>query len=149
MGVHCTKEKFKSDDDKDIDATEEHNEDSVSVEHGQGIVVVNNGSTSASYMEVDETLIEDYGQDVLKLDAGKEAHDQGEPSENDGQRAVPNNSRVHIGGNKKSHILNCSVPEIDGDEVLVDDDAQVAIVDESSGDMQTPRGYRVRNRLFP
>ena len=27
-----------------------------------------------------------------------------------------NNNRVH----KKSHIFNCSVPEIDGDEVLVD-----------------------------
>ena len=117
-------------------ATDDHNEDSVSVESRQGIVVVNNVSTSASYVEVDETPIEDYGQDVLKLDAGKEAHDQGEPSENDGQRAVHNNSRVHIGGNKKSHILNCSVPEIDGDKVLVDviddGDAQEAIVDESS-----------------
>ena len=78
--------------------------------------MVNNVSTSASYVEVDETPIEDYGQDVLKLDAGKEAHDQGEPSENDGQRAVHNNSRVHIGGNKKSHILNCSVPEIDASD---------------------------------
>ena len=48
--------------------------------------MVNNGSTSASYVEVDETPIEDYGQDVFKLDAGTEAHDQGEPSENDGQR---------------------------------------------------------------
>ena len=67
-----------------------HNEDSVSAEPRQGIVVVNNGSTSASYVEVDETPIEDYGQDVLKLDAGKEAHDQGEPSENDGQRSVHN-----------------------------------------------------------
>ena len=52
--------------------------DSGSVEPGQVIVVVNNGSTSTSYVEV----IEDYGQDVLKLDAGKE------PSENDGQRAI-------------------------------------------------------------
>merc|ERR1712215_282084 len=80
-------------------------------------------------MEVNETPIEDYGQDVLKLDVGKEVHDQGEPSENDGQRAVNNNSRVHIGGNKKSHILNCSVPEIDGDEVLVDviDDGTAAL----------------------
>ena len=51
---------------------------------------------SASYVEVDETLIEDHGQDVLKLDARKEAHDQGEPSENDGQRAVHNNSRVEV-----------------------------------------------------
>ena len=76
-------------------ATDDHNEDSVSVEPRQGIVVVNNGSTSASYVEVDETPIEDYGQDVLKLDADKEAHDQGEPSENDGQRAVHNNNRVH------------------------------------------------------
>ena len=82
-------------------ATDDHNEDLVSVESRQGIVVVNNGSTSASYVEVDETPIEDYGQDVLKLDAGKE----GEPSENDGQRAVHNNSRAH----NKSHILNCSV----------------------------------------
>ena len=109
-------------------ATDDHNEDLVSVESRQGIVVVNNGSTSASYVEVDETPIEDYGQDVLKLDAGKEAHDQGEPSENDGQRAVHNNSRVH----KKFHILNCSVSEIDGDKVLVDviddGDAQEAIV---------------------
>ena len=100
-------------------ATDDHNKDSVSVEPGQVIVVVNNGSTSTSYVEVDETPIEDYGQDVLKLDAGKEAHDQGEPSENDGQRAVHNNNRIHIGGNKKFHILNCSVPEIDGDKVLV------------------------------
>ena len=46
--------------------------------------MVNNDSTSASYVEVDETPIEDYGQDVLK----------GEPSENDGQRAVHNNNRV-------------------------------------------------------
>ena len=61
-------------------------------------------STSARYVEVDETPIEDYGHDVLKLDAGKEANDQGEPSENDGQRAVHNNSRVHIGGNKKSSV---------------------------------------------
>ena len=72
----------------------------------------------------------------IYIDAGKEVHDQGEPSENDGQRAVHNNSRVHIGGNKKFHILNCSVPEIDGDKVLVDviddGDAQEAIVDESS-----------------
>ena len=67
-------------------ATDDHNEDSVSVEPRQGIVVVNNGSTSTSYMEVNETPIEDYGQDVFKLDAGTEAHDQGEPSENDGQR---------------------------------------------------------------
>ena len=52
-------------------------------ESRQGIVVVNNVSTSASYVEVDETPIEDYGQDVLKLDAGKEAFDQEEPSEND------------------------------------------------------------------
>ena len=74
-------------------ATDDHNEDLVSVESRQGIVVVNNGSTSASYVEVDETPIEDYGQDVLKLDAGKEAHDQGEPSDNDGQRAVHNNNR--------------------------------------------------------
>ena len=43
-------------------------------------------------------------QDVLKLDACKEAHCQGEPSENDGQRAVHNNSRVHRGGNKKSSV---------------------------------------------
>jgi len=64
-------------------ATDDHNEDIVSVESRQGIVVVNNGSTSASYVEVDETLIEDYGEDVLKLDAGKEALDQEEPSEND------------------------------------------------------------------
>ena len=71
-------------------ATDDHNEDSVSVEPRQGIVVVNNGSTSASYVEVDETPNEDYGQDVLKLDADKEAHDQGEPSENDGQQAVHN-----------------------------------------------------------
>ena len=69
-----------------------HNEDSVSAEPRQGIVVVNNGSTSASYVEVDETPNEDYGQDVLKLDADKEAHD---------------------------HILNCSVPEIDEDKVLL------------------------------
>ena len=48
-----------------------HNEDSVSAEPRQGIVVVNNGSTSASYVEVDETPIEDYREDVLKLDAGK------------------------------------------------------------------------------
>jgi len=50
-----------------------HNEDSVSAEprQGIGIVVVNNGSTSASYVEVDETPIEDYREDVLKLDAGK------------------------------------------------------------------------------
>ena len=47
-------------------------------------------------------------QDVLKLDAGKEAHDHGEPSENDGQRAVHNNNRVHIGGNKKLHKLFCA-----------------------------------------
>ena len=73
-------------------ATDDHNEVTVSVEPRQGILVVNNGSTSASYVEVDETPIEDYGQDVLKLDAGKEAHDQGEPSDNDGQRAVHNNS---------------------------------------------------------
>ena len=33
--------------------------------------MVNNGSTSASYVEVDETPIEDYREDVLKLDAGK------------------------------------------------------------------------------
>ena len=45
--------------------------------------MVNNGSKSASYVEVDETPNEDYGQDVLKLDADKEAHDQGEPSGND------------------------------------------------------------------
>ena len=101
-------------------ATDDHNKDSVSVEPGQVIVVVNNGSTSTSYVEVDETPIEDYGQDVLKLDAGKETHDQWEQSENDGQRAIHNNNRVHIGGNKKSHIFNCSVPEMDGDEVLVD-----------------------------
>ena len=101
-------------------AMDDHNEDSVSVEPRQGIVVVNNGSTSTSYMEVNETPIEDYGQNVLKLDACKEAHVQGEPSENHGQQAVHNNNRVHIGGNKKSHIFNCSVPEIDGDEVLVD-----------------------------
>ena len=56
-------------------ATDDHNE--------EGIVVVNNGSTFASYVEVDETPIEDYGPDVLKLDAGKEALDQEEPSEND------------------------------------------------------------------
>ena len=87
-------------------ATDYQNEDSVSVEPKQGIVVVNKGSTSASYVEVDETPIADYGQDVLKLDSGKEAHDQEESSENDGQRAVHNNRRVHIGGNKKSHILN-------------------------------------------
>ena len=31
-------------------ATDDHNEDSVSVEPRQGIVVVNNGSTSTSYM---------------------------------------------------------------------------------------------------
>ena len=43
-----------------------HNEDSVSAEPRQGIVVVNKGSTSASYVEV-----EDYREDVLKLDAGK------------------------------------------------------------------------------
>ena len=73
-------------------ATDDHNEDSVSVEPRQGIVVVNNGSTSASYVEVDETPIEDYGQDVLKLDAGKEAHYQGEPAENDGQQKVPYSS---------------------------------------------------------
>ena len=66
--------------------------------------MVNDGSPSASNVKVDETPIEDYGQDVLKLDAGKEAHDQGEPSENDGQRAVHNNCRVHIGGNKKSSV---------------------------------------------
>ena len=66
-------------------ATDDHNEVSVSVEPRQEIVVVNNGSTSASYVEVDETPVEGYGQDVLKLDAGKEAQDQGEPSENDGQ----------------------------------------------------------------
>ena len=89
-------------------ATDDHNEDSVSVEPRQGIVVVNNGSTSASYVKVDETTITDYTH------AGKEAHDQGEPSDNDGQRTVHNNSRVHIGGNKKI------------------------------GDMQPPRGYRVR-----
>ena len=34
-------------------------------------------------VEVDETPIEDYGPDVLKLDAGKIALDQEEPSEND------------------------------------------------------------------
>ena len=34
-------------------------------------------------VEVDETPIEDYGPDVLKLDAGKEALDQEEPSQND------------------------------------------------------------------
>ena len=39
------------------------------------------------------------------VDAGREAHDKGEPSENDGQRAVHNNNRVHIGGNKKFHKL--------------------------------------------
>ena len=83
-------------------ATDDHNEDSVSVEPRQGILVVNNGSTYASYVEVDETSIEDYGQDVLKLDAGKEAHDQGEPSENDGQRAVHDNTRVEV---TKSSIL--------------------------------------------
>ena len=49
-------------------ATDSQNEDLVSVESRQGIVVVNNGSTSASYVEVDETPIEDYGQDVFKLD---------------------------------------------------------------------------------
>ena len=65
--------------------------------------MVNNGSTSASYVEVDETPIEDYGQDVLKLDAGKEAHYQGEPAENDGQQDVHNNRRNHIVGNKKYH----------------------------------------------
>ena len=54
--------------------------------------MVNNVSTSASYVEVDETPIEDYGQDVLKLDAGKEAHYQGEPAENDGQQKVPYSS---------------------------------------------------------
>ena len=48
-----------------------HNEDSVSAEPRQWIVVVNNGSTSASYVEVDETPNEDYREDVLKLDAGK------------------------------------------------------------------------------
>ena len=47
-------------------ATDDHNEDSVSAEPRQGIVVVNKGSTSASYVEV-----EDYREDVLKLDAGK------------------------------------------------------------------------------
>ena len=73
-------------------ATDDHNEDSVSVEPRQGIVVVNNGSTSTSYVEVNETPIEDYGQDVLKLDAGKEAHYQGEPAENDGQQKVPYSS---------------------------------------------------------
>ena len=76
-------------------ATDDHNEDLVSVESRQGIVVANNGSSSARYVEVDKTTNEDYGQDVLKLDADKEAHDQGEPSENDGQRAVHNNNRVH------------------------------------------------------
>ena len=76
-------------------ATDDHNEDLVSLESRQGIVVVNNGSTSASYVKVDETPIEDFGQDVLKLDADKEAHYQGETSENDGQRAVHNNNRVH------------------------------------------------------
>ena len=50
-------------------ATDYHNEDLVSVEPRQGIVVVNNGSTSTSYMEVNETPIEDYGQDVFELDA--------------------------------------------------------------------------------
>ena len=70
-----------------INVTIATDKDSVSVEPGQVIVGVNNGSTSTSYVEVDETPIEDYGQDVLKLDAGKETHDQGEPSENDGQRA--------------------------------------------------------------
>ena len=86
-------------------ATDDFNVDLVSVESRQGIVVVSNGFTSASYVEVDETPIEDYGQDVLKLDAGKEAHDQGEPSENDGQRGVHNNNKVHIGGNKKFHKI--------------------------------------------
>merc|ERR1712002_1017195 len=46
-------------------ATDDHNEDSVSVEPRQGIGVVNNVSTSTSYMEVNETPIEDYDQDVL------------------------------------------------------------------------------------
>ena len=77
-------------------APNDHNEDLVSVESRQEIVVVKNGSTSASYVEVDETPIEDYGQDVLKLDAGKEALAQGEPSDNDGQRAVHNNSIVNF-----------------------------------------------------
>ena len=85
-------------------ATDDHNKDSVSVEPGQVIVVVNNGSTSTSYVEVDETPIEDYGQDVLKLDAGKEAHDQGEPSDNDGQRAVHNKSIVNFYTPRKSGL---------------------------------------------
>jgi len=106
-------------------ATDDHNEDSVSVEPRQEIV--GRGSTSASY--VTRLLLK------IMVDAGK-AHDQGDPSENEGQRAVHNSSRVYIGGNKKSHILNCSVPEIDGDEVHVDvnddGDAQEAIVDKSS-----------------
>ena len=42
-------------------AANDHTEDSVSVEPRQVIVVVNNDSTSASYVEVDETPIEDYG----------------------------------------------------------------------------------------
>ena len=33
-------------------ATDDHNEDSVSFEPRQGIIVVNDGSTSASYVEV-------------------------------------------------------------------------------------------------
>ena len=73
-------------------ATDDHNEDSVSFEPRQGIIVVNDGSPSASNVKVDETPIEDYGQDVLKLDAGKEAHYQGEPAENDGQQKVPYSS---------------------------------------------------------
>ena len=59
--------------------------------------MVNNVSTSASYVEVDKTPNEDYGQEFTKF-----------------------------------HILNCSVPETDGDKVLVDvfddGDAQEAIV---------------------
>ena len=50
--------------------------------------MVNNVSTSVSYVEVDETPIEDYGQDVFKLDSGTAAHDQGEPSENDSPDAA-------------------------------------------------------------
>ena len=66
--------------------TDDNNEDSVAVEPRQGIAVVNKCFKFARYVKVDETPIEDYVQDVLKPNAGKEAHDKGEPSENDGQQ---------------------------------------------------------------
>jgi len=71
--IECAQEMFGTEffDDTISMDYHNHNEDSVSAEPRQGIVVVNNGSTSASYVEVDETPIEDYREDVLKLDAGK------------------------------------------------------------------------------